>query len=382
MRILHVNNWLPAPPVDGGKMRKLQQLAALVRAHEVSVLGRVATAEDGPWLESHLPGCCVIEAKGAADGTADTTAAIRAVLGRERFDALHISGVPQWPGTRGLEALPLVLDVDSIESRVLDTLRLAGASAITPLDVAAVQALERHAFARATRVIACSGADADAIRALAPRAHVIVAPNAIDVASFMPTPVRVPGEVPVLTFTGFLAYRPNADACLHFVFDILPLLRSAIGEVSVRLVGRLPPEDVQRLTEVPGVAVIANVPDIRPYLVDADVIVVPLRAGSGTRLKILEAFAAGRPVVSTALGCEGLDVADGEHLAIADHPLAFAAAILRVLRERDVALRFVAAGRALVERRYDRAVVERDIAAIYDALGNERGGGWRAGVTT
>ncbi len=368
MRILHVNNWLPAPPVDGGKLRKLQQLDALRHVHEVLVLGRAATDADRPWLETRLPGIRVIEADAAPDGTAATTAAIRLVLGAQRVDAVHVSGVPQWPGTRGFEAVHVVLDVDSIESRVLDTLRAAGVADITPLDLAAVRALERHAYAHAGHVIACSHVDADAIRRIAPSARVSVAPNAIDVSSFALTPLAPPRTPPVITFTGFLAYRPNADACRHFVRDILPHVRARMGGVTVRLVGRLPPAEVQRLNAVPGVEVIADVPDIRPYLSQADVIVVPLRAGSGTRLKILEAFAAGRPVVSTTLGCEGLDVVDGVHLAIADDAPAFADATVRVLRDRVHAATLVTAARALVERVYDRTVVGDDILAVYRGL--------------
>ncbi len=368
MRILHVNNWLPAPPIDGGKLRKLQQLSALARVHEVVVLGRAASPHDRRWLEARHPGLTVIEADAAADGSAATLDAVRRALSQVTVDAVHVSGVPQWPGTRDLDGRPIVLDVDSVESRVLETLCAAGVADITPLDVAAVRALERHAFTRASRVITCSDVDAALVRAAAPHADIAVAPNAIDVGAFRPSPLRPLHAPPLVTFTGFLAYRPNADACVHFVSRILPSVRAALGRVAVRLVGRLPPDDVRALQAAPGVEVVADVPDIRPYLEATDVVVVPLRAGSGTRLKILEAFAACRPVVSTSLGCEGLAVSDGTHLLITDDAEAFAAAVARVIRDRGLASDLATAGRALVEQRYDCGVVERDILGVYETL--------------
>jgi glycosyltransferase involved in cell wall biosynthesis len=369
VRILHLNKWLPAPPVDGGKLRKIQQLDALRTDHDVVVFGRAASPADASWLQTSLPGVRVVETtSSAADGLA-TAREVGRFLERSPFDLVHVSGVPQWPGNNGSFRGRVLLDVDSIESRVLETLRDAGVETITDLDIAAVRALERHAFARADAVLACSSKDAAAITRMAPGARVSVVPNTIDVRSFPSRPLVSPGRRPIVLFTGFLAYRPNADACAHFVHDILPSVEREAGPVTFRMVGRLPPGEVVALAGTPGVELHADVPDIRPWLADADVVVVPLRAGSGTRLKILEAFAAGRPVVSTPLGCEGLAVADGTHLLVAGSAGDFASLVVRVLRDRALSASLVSAARTLVERTYDREPMAANLRAIVHRLG-------------
>src|SRR5262249_28581209 len=130
-----------------------------------------------------------------------------------------------------------------------------------------------------------------------------------------------------------------------------PLIRKTVPEVNLSVVGRDPPPRVQHLAR-DGVVITGTVPDVRPWMNRASVFVVPLRVGGGTRLKILEAMASGRPVVSTSLGCEGLDVKDGDNILVADTPTAFADAVVRCLREPELRRALGARGRALVLERY------------------------------
>ncbi len=157
-----------------------------------------------------------------------------------------------------------------------------------------------------------------------------VVPNGVDTDFFRPgTEDEDPRK---LLFTGAMNYAPNADGVAHFCAEILPIIRAVVPEVSLSVVGRDPPPRVQSLAR-DGVAITGTVPDVRPWMNGAAVFVVPLRVGGGTRLKILEAMASGRPVVSTSLGCEGLDVKDGHNILVADTPAAFAAAVVRCLRD-------------------------------------------------
>src|SRR5262249_61814155 len=133
---------------------------------------------------------------------------------------------------------------------------------------------------------------------------------------------------------------PNIDAVTWFVTDILPVVRRQVSDASLTIVGRDPTPTVQELaSRVPGVTVTGTVPDVRPYLERAALVVVPLRVGGGTRLKIFEAMAMEKAIVSTHIGAEGLPVRGGEELLLADDPPSFAAAVVRLLRHDAIARR-------------------------------------------
>jgi glycosyltransferase involved in cell wall biosynthesis len=165
---------------------------------------------------------------------------------------------------------------------------------------------------------------------------------------------------------GTLGYYPNADGAAFLCRDVVPLLGRNGQPPRVAIVGSKPPESVRALGALPEVSVFADVPDVAPYYAAAKVAVVPLRAGGGSRIKILEAFAHGRPVVSTRIGAEGLAVADGRHLLLADTAEAFAAAVRRLLSDPDLAARLAAEARQLVDERYDFECVAREIEALAD----------------
>src|SRR4029434_10391838 len=137
-------------------------------------------------------------------------------------------------------------------------------------------------------------------------------------------------------FTGSMDWIPNEDAMRFFCRDILPRIRGAEANVTLSIVGRRPTQDVRQLAEMEGIEVTGSVDDVRPHLARAAVYIVPLRIGGGTRLKIFEAMAAGKAVVSTTIGAEGLPTESGRHLLIADGAEAFAAAVLRVVADTDL----------------------------------------------
>jgi len=159
---------------------------------------------------------------------------------------------------------------------------------------------------------------------------------------------------------------------LWFADEVLPLVRAAVPEFTLDIVGSSPPPAVRRLARAPGVHVIGRVPDPRPWLRDAAIVVVPLRAGSGTRLKILEAWAAGRPVVSTTVGAEGLDAAHGRHLLVADDAPGFARAVRRLLADPRLRDRLAHAGRTLAEERYGWPSVVRVIEEVHAEVQSRR----------
>lgn len=174
-----------------------------------------------------------------------------------------------------------------------------------------------------------------------------VVPNGVDIDRYRPSPL--PAE-PKVVFTASLHYFPNIDGANWFCREVLPQVREHLPGVAVTLAGRRPVPEIERLADLGSVEVLADVPDMVPVLASARVAVVPLRVGSGTRLKALEAMASGRPVVGTRIGLEGLGVTDGVNALVADSADDFANGLLRVLRDEDLAISLARAGREHAER--------------------------------
>ncbi len=176
-----------------------------------------------------------------------------------------------------------------------------------------------------------------------------------------------PDRPPTLLFQGTFDYGPNVDGAQWLVRDLAPKIRARLADARIRLVGKTT-GSVDSLAEPPLVTVVGRVPDMEPELADADLVVVPLRMGSGTRFKILEAFAHRIPVVSTRLGAEGLGAEDGVHLLVADHPDAFAAACARLCSDLVLRRRIVDAAEDLFKECYESAAARARIHDIVASL--------------
>lgn len=231
------------------------------------------------------------------------------------------------------------------------------------------RALEQRAVDGYDRCIVCSDEDAAALRAIAgerSRERIAVIPNGVDLALLTPTPL--PGR-PTVLLPGHLAYPPNIDGAVWFCSEVWPEVRAALPHATLMLVGRAPVEQVRELARSPGVEVHADVPSMRPYFDAARVVVVPLRVGTGTRLKALEAMAAGRAVVGTPVGLGGIGVVDGVQALVAEAAGALAAAVIQALQRDELAKSLAAAGRAHVENRFgwDR-IGAQFVAIVSDVL--------------
>lgn len=199
--------------------------------------------------------------------------------------------------------------------------------------------------------LAVSDQDRARLAGSCPGLRTAVIPNGVDVGYFRPTPQ--PAGRQHLVFTGSMDWRPNQDAARYFARQILPLLRRKHPAIECAFVGRDPPSDIRGLATIAGMRITGTVDDVRPYVERAAVYVVPLRIGGGSRLKILEAMAMGRAVVSTTVGAEGLDVVHDRHVLLADDPREFAESVLQLLDDPDRCERLAAEGRRLVEQRYE-----------------------------
>lgn len=242
-----------------------------------------------------------------------------------------------------------------------------GRRSIARLQVGAVERYERDALRSVGTILAVSASEAEAFERIAP-GRVRVVPNGVDVDAIKP--LANPPTSRDLLFVGSLSYSANRDAIRYFVGEIAP--RLSTSKLSLTVVGSAPAKavhDVASRSALP-VVVAGYVPDVGPYLSASRAMIVPLRHGAGTRLKILEALAWGLPVVTTSIGGAGLDLTDGEHGLIADDPKAFAAAIVRLVDDDVLWRRISQHGRQLVEQRYAWTRIGRVLDTALRDLGD------------
>jgi len=223
----------------------------------------------------------------------------------------------------------------------------------------------------ADRVVAVSEADKSALQRLVPGLDVTIIPNGVDIEFYNDQPKLGHWDLDIgicsLVFTGKMDFRPNVDAVLWFCQEVLPLVRRQTPDVHFYIVGQSPHRRVMRLTDDPAVIVTGYVDDVRPYIAGACVYVIPLRIGGGTRLKVLEAMAMGKPIVSTSLGCEGFEgLVPGRELLVGDTPAEFAQRVIELLDDAPRRERLGRAARRFVEERYDWRLIVPRLERIYE----------------
>ena len=224
--------------------------------------------------------------------------------------------------------------------------------------------MRRYEAGTCTRLpltIAVSEPDRSLLATHAPGARVCAVPTGVDTTYFAPNGSKE--QSGALVFTGAMDWFPNEDGIAHFVEVVFPRIRAAVPDASLTVVGRNPGPRVQRLAAVPGVRITGTVNDVRPYVARGAVYVVPLRVGGGTRLKIFEALAMGKAVVSSTVGAEGLPLTPGTHFVQADDPAQFADSVVALLRDPARRRALGSAGRSLVEQRYSWSHVAREFEA-------------------
>jgi glycosyltransferase involved in cell wall biosynthesis len=391
MRILILSPTLPYPPASGFAIRVYQFLRLLARAHTVTLLAYVTPEE--------TDGVAALEALGVgvhtvirAPATSEKRwAQLRSVLSLESFQRRNA-----WSDEmqQKLEALSrrdrydviqvetsqlvcfdfdpravLVVDEHDIVYELLHRMSQTDPSIVRRFynwtEYKKFRRDEIRTWRRAAGCVTTSAREERIIRPLAPNTPILVAPNGVDVDYFQPSHADV--DAGAIVMTGFMKTRPNIDAALFFVKHTLPRIVAARANAVFYIVGGGPPDEIKRLAS-PNVVVTDAVPDVRPFVHKAAVFVVPMRIGGGTRLKVLEGLAMQKPMVSTSLGCEGIEVRHAEHLLIADEPAAFADAVIRLLDDRALGDKLARAGRALVERRYQWASIVAEVEQFYERL--------------
>jgi glycosyltransferase involved in cell wall biosynthesis len=219
-------------------------------------------------------------------------------------------------------------------------------------------------------VAAVSDVDARALQRIVPGLDVGFVPNGIDVDAYA-SYVALPGFVPLrtLVFTGTMDYRPNVDAVLWFADRVYPLIQEAVPDVHFYIVGRQPHPRLDALRQRRGIVITGDVPDTRPYIAGADVYVIPLLSGGGTRFKVLEAMTLRRPIVSTTMGCDGFPISPGREAILADEPDQFARAAVELLLDADRRAALGRAGWDFASAHYDWSAIVPLLEAMYVQVG-------------
>ena len=287
---------------------------------------------------------------------------LQQAVDRARPDVIHLDSLDLYRWLPAVPVVPSACTHHSIESELLrlqaDQFSNRFVRSYMRHQADLVEKVERSYCPRFDLNVMTSEVDAERLRALAPGASTTVIPNGVDVDFFQPSVADqvVPGRV---TFLGPTYMFPNRDAVDFFLANAWPLISQRCPEGTFHLIGKNSVDEKARFESHPGVTCNGHVPDIRPHFAESAVSVVPIRVGGGTRLKILDAWSMGKAVVSTSVGCEGLETVDGVNILIRDNPTEFAAAVVQVLRDGNLRNRLGREARKTAEERYAWRVVGR-----------------------
>jgi polysaccharide biosynthesis protein PslH len=379
MKILWVNPHFLHPTTKGGHIRTLEMLRHLHRWHEVHYIA-LENADEPEGVRRSCEYCSrsypiphrtpprgsvAFAAQAARNLLSSLPLAVSRyysprmksfisdLLRREKFDRMvcdFLAAAPNIPNLK--QTLLFQHNVETIIwQRHMETASGRLRKALFRMQANRMAAYEGRVCREAGHIVAVSETDAGRFRSMFGVAQVSEIPTGVDIDFFAP-PASTPSTSD-LVFVGSMDWLPNIDGCTYFVNEILPLIRQCKPDCSLAIVGRRPTRAILELAEKDAnIQITGTVPDIRPYLWGSTVSIVPLRIGGGTRLKIYEAMAAKLPVVSTAVGAEGLPLANGRHIFLKDTPQAFADACLELLEKRELRLDMAQQAWDLVSSRF------------------------------
>ena len=399
MKILWLSSGFLHPTTRGGQIRTLEMLRRLRARHEIHYLALhdgnpEALARSSEYCSKAWPVPFALAPRASARFWIQTLRGlfsplpvvvarkrspaarrmIEKLLSAERFDSVVCDFLS--PTVNLPAAQPFVLFEHNVETviwrRYAETARDPFRRAFFRGQAERLLRFERAACRRATHVISVSEADATLLRNLCEITNVSAIPTGVD-ANYFARPSSFPkAATSDLLFVGSMDWLPNIEGVLWFVREVLPVIRRHLPRCTLTIAGRRPAASIRALTADSLLRVTGTVDDTRPYLWGAAVSIVPIRIGSGTRLKIYESMAAGTAVVSTTIGAEGLDVTAPGNIRIADTPEAFANACIELLTNPEARARQAAAARRLVRESFSWETVTARFEEILDRPANTR----------
>ncbi|MGB8658692.1 MAG: glycosyltransferase family 4 protein [Candidatus Zixiibacteriota bacterium] len=293
--------------------------------------------------------------------------AIKKVVSAHRIDLIHFDTIALAQYSAYVGDSKRILNHHNVESMLL--LRRATAEKnpfkklYLYLQAKKLRKYEGEIIERFDLNLVVSTPDKKEIQGYSPKAKVEVVANGVDTEYFHVSETPITKDN--LVFTGGMKWFPNRDAIIYFLKEIWPLVKKEMPDLSLTLIGRQPLEEVVRKSKKEKIEVLGFVEDVRPYVAQATAYIVPMRVGGGTRLKILDALACGKAVISTSIGCEGLEVTPGRNILIGDSPGEFAEQVIRVCTNGDLRRSLGKEGRKLVEEKYSWKLIVENLNKIY-----------------
>jgi len=391
MKILWVKAGKLLPVDTGGKIRSYNIIRHLARQHEVTLISYYGGARDPSYeaaIAEHLPGAQTIYTAAPESTWAQsldylwrlpssvpyavrkfTHPDVRREVARRLNDGSSDVAVCDFLAASlnfpESAAVPVVLFQHNVETMLWRRMASTEKSPLRRLsyhvEAWKMSGYETRSLRRFQHVVAVSDHDRNAMLTLSSGCPITVVLTGVDTEQYQVVP-SAPGTPPLIVFTGSMDWEPNIDAVKYFCREIWPKVLNIFPDARFQIVGRSPHASVQRLASA-SVEVTGTVPSVADYLRSATVVVVPLRIGGGTRLKIFEAMAMGKALVSTTIGAEGLNVTSGRNVLIADDARSFADSILQLLRDPKLRKMYEGEAAALAAR-YDWSQIARRFAEV------------------
>jgi glycosyltransferase involved in cell wall biosynthesis len=403
LKILYVSQMPPSPPRIGAQARMHGLMTQLARRHDLTALTLVDEEFDLEECRRAMQAYCqevvLVPNPRGREGfirrrlqlqslvSSRTFERLRVmepafqqamdrVLGAQRFDIVNLEFT--FLGHCNLRQAPpgekvplLVVDSHNIDYDLARQYARMGASLGRRLYYAVnwrkLRREELSTYHSADGVYLCSDPDERRLHEEVPEVVTTVIPNGANVDYYQPRPTDPASDGRTVIFFGLLSYAPNVDSVLHFIQDIWPRIAGVHPQARCKIIGGQAPASLLTLAG-PRIELTGFVPDLRPHLAEAAVVVAPLRFGGGTRLKIVEAMAMGKAIVSTSLGAEGIEAVPGRDILIGDDPSSFADAVNRVLAEPSLALQIGEGARRLAVERYSWGGAARALEVFYRRL--------------
>lgn len=395
MNILIVTTRLPYPMISGAKIRAFHILKALAERHRVTLISFYGSRDEEKHFGVYdslgvklvpLLNPAIDRQVGLKDLFHSLSSGLPLTVSKYRHemmtkaiaenitsaDVLHCEHMHMAQYLFDIHGKPKVLDAHNVETQIAERYCNCEANPLKKLILAlncrAMRSFEKKVCADSDLILSVSVEDQQSLASGFGAGCVRLLENGVDVDYFAPVKQNIQDQPKKLVFVGAMDWLPNSDGIKYFVKEIYPIIKNDFPQIKLDVVGKDPPEDVRQLSDIPGIRVTGTVDDVRPYVHDSHLYIVPLRFGGGSRLKILEAFSMGKPVVSTRLGCEGIECENERDLLVADNPVDFAASVVRLLRDEDMGNRLTGSARKLAVDTYSWNVICNKLLGYYDEL--------------
>ncbi|MCO5131921.1 MAG: glycosyltransferase family 4 protein [Xanthobacteraceae bacterium] len=400
LNILYVAQMPASPPRFGAQARLHGLMTQLAQRHDITAAMLVDNEFDIDECRTAMQAYCreviLIRNPYGRDGLAKRLLQLRSIVSTRSFERLRVA-VPEMQqaldrllrsqrfdivnleftflghcdlrqAPRGAKIPILVVGSHNIDYDLARQYTRAGGSPLrriyAEVNWRKLRREELDTYGRADGISLCSAADQQRLLKDVPGARTIVIPNAADVDFYKPRPTDPKPDGRTVVFFGLMSYMPNIDGAAYFIREIWPRIAEANPDARCKIIGGSPPQHLLALAG-PRIEFTGFVPDLRPHIAEAAAVIVPLRLGGGTRLKIVEAMAMSKAMVSTTLGAEGIEAVPGRDILIEDQPDRFADAVLKLLAEPEYASNIGQSARQLSEARYAWSAAAKTLESFY-----------------